>query len=115
MADYKSLKANEILFHQGDPADNMYIVKSGQIAIFLTDGNVNRVVSHVGVGELLGEVSLFDQGERSAGAKAVCDSSLVILPYENLKRQLETLPEWVRITMKTLSDKMRDTNKKIIE
>lgn len=115
MAEYKSLKANEILFKQGDEPDNMYIVKTGQIAIFITDGNNNRVVAVAGVGELIGEVSLFDQKSRSAGAKAVCDSSLVVLPYDALRRQLDTLPEWVRVAMRTLSDKLRDTNRRIME
>jgi CRP-like cAMP-binding protein len=115
MAEYRSLKANEILFMQGDEPDNMYIVKTGQIAIFITDGQNNRIVSVAGVGELIGEVSLMDNKSRSAGAKALCDSSLVILPYDVLRKQLETLPEWVKVTMKTLSDKLRDTNQRIME
>jgi CRP-like cAMP-binding protein len=115
MAEYKSLKANEVLFNQGDEPDNMYIVKTGQIAIFISDGSSTKVVSVAGVGELIGEVSLMDNKSRSAGAKAIADSSLVILPYDVLRKQLETLPEWVRITMKTLSDKLRDTNQRIME
>jgi CRP-like cAMP-binding protein len=115
MAEYRSLKTNEILFQQGDTPDNMYIVKSGQIAIFITDGSNTRVVAVAGVGELIGEVALFDHKERSAGAKAVCDSSLVVLPYDALRKQLETLPDWVKVTMRTLSDKLRDTNERILE
>ncbi len=115
MADYKSLKTNEILFRQGDEPDNMYLVKTGQIAIFISDGSNTRIVAVAGVGELIGEVALFDQKSRSAGAKAICDTSLVVLPYEALRRQLDTLPDWVKVTMRTLSDKLRDTNKRIIE
>lgn len=115
MAEYRSLKTNEILFQQGDAPDNMYIVKSGQIAIFISDGNNTRVVAVAGIGELIGEVALLDDKARSAGAKALCDSSLVVLPYEALRRQLDTLPDWVKVTMKTLSDKLRDTNSRILE
>src|SRR4051812_470788 len=115
MPDYRSLKANEILFQQGDEPDNMYIVRSGQIAIFITDGKNNRVVAVANPGELIGEVALFDAKSRSAGAKALCDSTLVILPYDALRHQLDTLPDWVKITMKTLSDKLRDTNRQIME
>ena len=115
MAEYRTLKANEILFKQGDEPDNMYIVKTGQIAIFITDGNVNRIVAVANPGELIGEVSLFDSKTRSAGAKALSDSLLAILPYEALRRQLDTLPDWVKVTMKTLSDKLRDTNRQILE
>ena len=114
MADYRTLKTNEILFQQGDEPDNMYIVKSGQVAIFISDGQSNRVVAVAGAGELIGEVALMDHKPRSAGAKALCDTSLVVLPYDVLRKQLETLPEWVRVAMKTLSDKLRETNRKIL-
>lgn len=115
MAEYRSLKTNEILFKQGDDPDNMYIVKSGQVAIFITDGSTTRVVAVAGIGELIGEVALFDKKARSAGAKALCDTSLVVLPYDALQKQLDTLPDWVKVTMKTLSDKLRDTNTRILE
>ena len=115
MADYRSLKVNEILFNQGDIPDNMYIVKSGKIAIYLNDGATSKVVSVVGVGELIGEISLFDQKSRSASARALSEASLVILPYEVLQNQLDGLPDWVKVTMKTLCDKLRDTNQRILE
>ena len=115
MAEYKNLKVNELLFNQGDPPDNMYIVKSGKIAIFLNVGETTKVVSVVGVGELIGEISLFDKKGRSAGARALSDASLVILPYEVLQRQMDELPDWVKVTMKTLCDKIRDTNQRIVE
>jgi len=116
VADYKSLKQNEYLFKQGDEPDNMYIVKSGQIGIYVTaDGKNETQVATFGVGELIGELALFDKKDRSASAKALCDSSLVVLPYSALEKQLDTLPSWVKITMKTLSDKLRDTNRKLID
>ena len=115
MADYKTLKTNEILFNQGDEPDNMYIVKSGQIEIYLTNGNETKTVSVAGIGELIGEIALLDNKTRSASAKALSPASLVILPYDTLRKQLETLPAWVKITMKTLSDKLRNTNDKIIQ
>lgn len=115
MAEYKTLKTNEILFNQGDEPDNMYIVKSGQIAIFLTDGTETKTLAIAGVGELIGEISLFDNKTRSAGAKALSETSLVILPYDLLRKQLDTLPQWVKVTMKTLSDKLRDTNDSILK
>jgi len=115
VADYKSLKANEVLFKQGDAPDNMYIVKTGQIEIYITEGNSELQLAIVGVGELIGELALFDKRERSACARALCETSLVILPYENLLKQLDQLPPWVKVTMRTLSDKLRDTNKKLIE
>ena len=115
MAEFKNLKANEILFKEGEKPDNMYIIKSGQIAIFAGSGENEKQLTTMGVGELVGELALFDKRHRSASARALCDSSLVVLPYAALEKQLDQLPDWVRITMKSLSDKLRVTNRKIIE
>ena len=116
MAEYKSLKPNEYLFKQGDEPENMYIVKAGQIGIFISaEDKPDIQVAVVGVGELIGELGLFDKKARSASAKALSEASLVILPYTALEKQLDSLPSWVKITMKTLSDKLRDTNHKLIE
>jgi CRP-like cAMP-binding protein len=62
---------------------------------------------------MIGELALFDKKFRSASARSVGDASVVILPYTQLERQLEILPEWVKITMKTLAEKLRITNEKL--
>ncbi len=113
MSGYTVVKKSELLFEEGDLPESMYIVRSGQFSIFITENEVEKEVSLAGPGNLIGEMGLFDKKLRSAGARATTDSSVVVLPYEQLERQLEDLPEWVKITMKTLSEKLRLTNKKL--
>lgn len=112
MSDFSVIKKDQLLFEEGDMPDSMYIVRSGQFAIFIREGDIEKEVSLAGPGNLIGEMALFDKKLRSASARATTDSSVVVLPYGQLEKQLETLPEWVRITMKTLSEKLRTTNKK---
>ncbi len=112
MSDFSVIKKDQLLFEEGDLPDAMYIVRSGQFAIFIREGDTEKEVALAGPGNLIGEMALFDKKLRSASARANTDSSVVILPYSQLEKQLETLPEWVRITMKTLSEKLRSTNKR---
>jgi len=112
VSDFNVIKKDRLLFEEGDYPEAMYIVRSGQFSIFVKEGDIEKEVSLAGPGNLIGEMSLFDKKLRSAGARAKVDSSVVVLPYEQLEKQLQTLPEWVRITMKTLSEKLRTTNKK---
>ncbi len=112
MSDFTVIKKDQLLFEEGDYPDAMYIVRSGQFSIFIKEGDIEKEVSLAGPGNLIGEMSLFDKKLRSAGARAVVDSSVATLAYSQLEKQLETLPEWVRITMKTLSEKLRTTNKR---
>ncbi len=112
MSEFKAVKKNELLFEEGDYPDAMYLVKSGQFSVFVKEGDLEKEVSLAGIGCLIGEMGLFDKQLRSAGARATTDSSVVVLPYTQLEAQLAELPEWVKITMKTLSQKLRTTNKK---
>lgn len=112
MSEFSVIKKDQLLFEEGDIPDAMYIVRSGQFAIFIREGDAEKEVALAGPGNLIGEMALFDKKLRSATARATTDSSVVVLPYIQLEKQLETLPEWVRITMKTLSEKLRSTNKR---
>lgn len=114
MTEFHVVKKGHFLFEEGDYPEAMYIVRSGQFSIFVKDGDKETEVALAGPGNLIGEMSLFDKKLRSASARAKVDSSVVVLPYEQLEKQFETLPEWVRITIKTLSEKLRTTNKKFL-
>ena len=115
MADFKNFKANEIIFSEGDFPDNMYIVRNGQISIFNSKNGIDNQLAVVGPGELIGELAMFDKKPRSASAKALSDCSVVILPYTQLEKQMETLPEWVKILMKAMGEKLRIANQKLID
>ena len=65
-------------------------------------------------GELLGEMALFDLKPRSATIKSIEDSVVVVLPYVNLLDQMDKLPEWVKIVMRTLSEKLRVTTERLL-
>lgn len=112
MANYTVIKKDEFLFEEGDESDCMYIVRSGQFVLFVREGDREKELTLANPGQLIGEMSLFDKKPRSATARASTDSSVVKLPYEQLEKQLLELPEWVRITMRTMSEKLRSTNKK---
>ena len=42
MSDFTVVKKDQLLFEEGDMPDNMYIVRSGQFAIFIREGDVEK-------------------------------------------------------------------------
>jgi len=114
MAEVVSVKKDEYLFKQDDIAECMYIVKSGKISLVITNGTYEKEVAVVSLGQLIGEMPLFDKKLRSAGARALVDSELVKLPYKKLEEELLTMPEWVTSILRKLSEKIRETNDKLI-
>lgn len=115
MAEMRDIPKDTILFYEGEIPDNMYVIKTGGFDIIKKiDGN-DVVVSQAKEGQLIGEMALFDLKPRSATIKANQDSSVVVLPYVNLLDQMDKLPSWVKIVMRTLADNLRTTTEKLMK
>jgi CRP/FNR family transcriptional regulator, cyclic AMP receptor protein len=66
----KHLKPGEILFMKGEPANSMYLVKSGVIRILKREGSTMQELAQLESGELFGEMAILDPAPRSATAQA---------------------------------------------
>src|ERR1700674_4492041 len=69
----KALKAGAVIFQEGDKADELFIIKSGQVGIRLG----NRTLAELNANSIFGEMALIDDAPRSATAVAVTDVELV--------------------------------------
>lgn len=108
----RTLQAGEVLFHLGDPGDEMVIVRRGKIAIYMPDaanpqsGQALRIFRS---GEILGEMALIDRQPRSASARADTRAVVATLDLETFKRLIEDYPDVAMGVMSGLSGKIRYT------
>jgi uncharacterized membrane protein len=107
----RRLKAGDPVFDLGEPGDEMYIVGEGEVNIYLP-GEASRRVSlkDLAAGEYFGELALFDEKPRSASALATTDSVLLALSRETLWRYLEGRPRAGLPILRTLAERLRETN-----
>jgi CRP/FNR family transcriptional regulator, cyclic AMP receptor protein len=74
-------KKGDILFQEKSKGDELFIVVSGCIAINKNvAGGRKRNLGNLRSGEIFGEISLFDTEPRSAGAEAIEDSEVIVVP-----------------------------------
>jgi uncharacterized membrane protein len=101
----------EIVFSQGDAGRTMYVVAAGRIEIFLR-GEAGSVIPlrETRAGEFFGELSLFDDKPRSAGARALEGSLLLELPHTAFEIFLGQRPHAATALLRTLSGHLRETN-----
>lgn len=97
MADSR-LRRGEVLFHEGDEGDKLYIVTDGKVKLGRTssDGREN-LLAILGPGQMFGELSLFDPGQRSSTVTAVTDQvELASLSHDDLLVWLDGRPSVTR-------------------
>lgn len=107
----RQFAAGSMVFSQGDNGDSMYIVESGDINIHLP-GDASRRISlkDIARGEYFGELALFDEKPRSASALATTETVLLELQRRTLEGYLENRPKVSLAILRTLSERLRETN-----
>ena len=80
IARVRGYKSGDTLFWENDPNGTLYLVCTGQIAIerFSDDGKTVSITTR-DPGEVIGEVSLFEDVPRTADARVSMDSKVAII------------------------------------
>jgi CRP/FNR family cyclic AMP-dependent transcriptional regulator len=113
MSGPKNLKKGEYLFREGDPAESMFVIKSGKLAVVRPKGGGEIVLAELGANDMIGEMAFFDNKPRSASIKAISDAVVIELPFKALHAQFKSFPEWVKAIMKSVNTHLRNANQKI--
>jgi uncharacterized membrane protein len=83
--DVRQLAAGDTLFKSGEPGEALYVVRSGEIELFIKDTAGQRIALAIaGAGEMFGELALLDSGPRTATAIALSDVELLELDRDDL-------------------------------
>ncbi len=108
----RTLEEREVLFEMGEPGDELYVVESGTVGIYVPQDDAageERPIRLFKAGEVLGEMALIDARPRSASARALEPSRLLVLGEGAFKRLLEQSPEMALAVMAGLNDRIRYT------
>jgi CRP/FNR family cyclic AMP-dependent transcriptional regulator len=105
-APVRSFKAGEIIFRQGDPAEELYIVKSGKVEIRLG----NRLLDTLPELSIFGEMALIDHRPRSATAVAATDATVVPVSEKQFLFLVSRTPHFAVNVMRVLAQRLRTTN-----
>ncbi len=109
----KIYKTGDFVFKAGDRPDGMYIVRKGQLQVFLDQGGKRVVLATVPEGGIIGEMALFDKKNRSASVKASLPSEVTHITVTDFDGLLKQIPKWFVTLMGTLSIRLRQTNERL--
>ena len=95
--------AGEVVFSAGDPADRMYVVTDGTVALSIGD----TVLEVVGPGGLFGEMAVIDREPRSATAVVETDATLVSIDKRRFWFLVQETPYFAEIVMRVMANRLR--------
>ena len=94
-------QAEDIIFEENTPGTELYVIANGEVGIIVNPALVGKeerggsfTIATLRRGQSFGEVSLVDEGLRSAGAKCTQpDTQLTIIPRDKLMLLCDTYPQ----------------------
>ena len=100
-------KAGEVIFKEGDAADQLFVIKSGEVGI----QSGNRTLAELSANHIFGEMALIDDAPRSATAVARTDVELVPISEKQFLFLVSQTPFFALKVMRVLARRLRATNK----
>jgi len=83
--DLRRIGGGETLFHTGDPGESLYVVRNGEVELFIKDTAGQKIALAIaGRGQVFGELALLDRSPRTATAIALSATELLELDRDDL-------------------------------
>ena len=105
-----SYKAGEVIFKEGDSEDTMFFIKEGKVEISKKMGDAEQVLAFLGPNDFFGEMALLSKSPRSASAKAVKETTVIIFNRKQFLTLLKTRGEIVLKIIEVLIQRLKESN-----
>jgi CRP/FNR family transcriptional regulator, cyclic AMP receptor protein len=102
----RSVRAGEVIFAEGDPAQELYVIQRGQVEI----RKGGRVLDTLTEKTIFGEMALIDHAPRAATAVAATDVDLVPVGEKQFLFLVSQTPYFALNVMRVLARRLRSAN-----
>ena len=103
----RRFKDKQILIREGDVQQKIFWILGGEVYITQKLGDKYKVLTTLGRGELIGEMSFFDKSVRSATVIAKGDVHALEFTRENFSDIYAASPMWTRRLLVALARRIR--------
>jgi CRP/FNR family transcriptional regulator, cyclic AMP receptor protein len=104
LVDEIDIPEGRIITRQGEPGWECFVIVAGQAKATVPGSGT----ASLGPGDVVGEMSLLDQGPRSATVTANSDMHLLVLSSRSFSALINQVPLVARRIMATLAERLRD-------
>jgi CRP/FNR family transcriptional regulator, cyclic AMP receptor protein len=102
------------VFHEGDPGDACFIVRTGSCRVTREHPDGRAItLANLGPGAIFGELAMLDGEARSASVEATEDTDLLALPASDMRALIREHPEMAEKLVVALTRRLREANERI--
>ncbi|MFC1664243.1 Crp/Fnr family transcriptional regulator [Pseudomonadota bacterium] len=107
----RNVPRNNILLHEGEQPDALYIVVTGKVKIYVGDVDGKELVlSILGPGGFFGEMAIIDGSPRSATVMSVEESTVVTIGKQDFLKCLREIPDLAFNLLVSFARRIRNVN-----
>ncbi len=109
-SEMQTVRAGEILIEEGVPDTDIYIIRSGSVLVEKEVAGKQVFLSYVAAGNYVGEMALFEDGQRTATVKAAVKSEVIKLNGDDFDQFLRANAD-IRARVEKTIDARREVNR----
>lgn len=116
VARRRSFGRNEVVFHRGDPADTMHLIRTGRFAVRVTTSfGDTATLSVIGPGDAFGQLALIEEGPRTATVMALEPASTLSVHTIDFQRLRATEPPLSEVMVRALATRVHELTDLLVE
>jgi CRP/FNR family cyclic AMP-dependent transcriptional regulator len=104
----RSFRRGQVVFSRGDPGDTVIVVVSGQVKVVMRSADGGELtLTVIRTGGSFGELSVADDGPRSADAETLEECQLLFIPRERVQDLCARVPSVARALTSSIAASLR--------
>jgi CRP-like cAMP-binding protein len=109
----KEFPKGTVLFREGEPGREMFVLHSGKVSISKRVRDVDKVLATLGPGEFFGEMAIISNKPRNASATVVDDARLLVIDPKTFEGMIRGNSEIAIRMIKKLAERLSEADVQI--
>ncbi len=109
----KEYPRGTLLFHEGDPGREMFIIQKGKVQVRKKVGAGEKILTELGEGEFFGEMALLEGLNRSATVEVIEDSKILVINPGTFESLLKSNIEIAIKMLKKMAARLRTADERL--
>jgi CRP/FNR family cyclic AMP-dependent transcriptional regulator len=109
----REIPKGTVLFREGEPGKEMYVLQSGKVAISKKVRDVEKVLAVLGPGEFFGEMAIIANKPRNASATVAEDAKVLVIDPKTFESMIRGNSEIAVRMIKKLAERLSEADAQI--